>query len=90
MPSSRAGTHERANGREKVRQESGSARAFARVKLDPEPNAFDCDKRLRSCGYQVGRHVVKRGRWHVFETDKGLVAIQRHPGGRWEIRRKAA
>jgi hypothetical protein len=50
-------------------------------------NAWDCARRLKSCGYTTQRHVRKHEAWHVFETDKGLVAITRHQGGRWEIRR---
>lgn len=61
--------------------------AAVRAAMDHLPNAYDCTKRLKSCGYQVRRHVNRRPPWHVFETDKGVVAIQRHPGGRWEIRR---
>lgn len=58
---------------------------------DRPPNTDDCRRRLRSYGYVVGEHRGIRGdhteRWHVFETDKGVVAIRRHPGGRWETRR---
>lgn len=53
---------------------------------DPKPNAWDCARRLKSCGYVPEEHIRKHGDWHVYRTDRGIVAITRHPGGRWEIK----
>jgi hypothetical protein len=89
MPSGGQGKYERGLARAEARSQTAAAHSHALIRAvadDRKANVWDCGKRLRSCGYAPRRHVRKHGDWHVFETDRGIVAVTRHPGGRWEIR----